>query len=77
MFARAPSVARTGGRSRAARMLDRAITDAGPLVVIRNGTPWALRRSGYCTSWPLTSRPGATMRKLRTRISARRAESLR
>ncbi|MGH3905153.1 MAG: helix-turn-helix domain-containing protein, partial [Pseudonocardiaceae bacterium] len=37
MFARVPSVARNGGRSRAARMLDRAITDAQPLTAIRNG----------------------------------------
>jgi transcriptional regulator with XRE-family HTH domain len=37
MFARAPSVARNGGRHRAVRMLDRAITDAQPLTAIRNG----------------------------------------
>lgn len=37
MFARAPSVARNGGRNRAARMLDRAIRDARPLTVTRHG----------------------------------------
>ena len=37
MFARAPSVARTGGRNRAVRMLNRAITDARRLTVIRSG----------------------------------------
>jgi transcriptional regulator with XRE-family HTH domain len=36
MFARAPSVARNGGRSRAARMLDRAIADTDALTVIRD-----------------------------------------
>jgi transcriptional regulator with XRE-family HTH domain len=36
MFARAPSVARTGGRDRAARMLDRGITDAEPLTAMRD-----------------------------------------
>jgi hypothetical protein len=37
MFARAPSVARAGGRRRAARMLDRALDDAQQLTTIRNG----------------------------------------
>jgi transcriptional regulator with XRE-family HTH domain len=37
MFARAPSVARTGGRQRAARMLDRALDDARQLTAIRDG----------------------------------------
>jgi transcriptional regulator with XRE-family HTH domain len=37
MFARAPSVTRTGGRGRAIRMLDRAINDAETLTVIRDG----------------------------------------
>lgn len=37
MFARAPSVARTGGRGRAVRMLDRAIADAEPLTAIHGG----------------------------------------
>lgn len=37
MFARAPSVARTGGRQRAVRMLDRALDDAQQLTAIRDG----------------------------------------
>jgi transcriptional regulator with XRE-family HTH domain len=37
MFARAPSVARTGGRRRAVRMLDRALDDAQQLTAIRDG----------------------------------------
>ncbi len=37
MFAKAPSVARTGGRRRAVRMLDRALDDAQPLTTIRDG----------------------------------------
>ncbi len=37
MFARAPSVARTGGRQRAVRMLDRALGDAQQLTTIRDG----------------------------------------
>jgi transcriptional regulator with XRE-family HTH domain len=37
MFARAPSVARTGGRHRAVRMLDRALDDAQQLTTIRDG----------------------------------------
>jgi hypothetical protein len=37
MFARAPSVARTGGRRRAVRMLDRALEDAQQLTTIRDG----------------------------------------
>ncbi|MGH3778195.1 MAG: helix-turn-helix domain-containing protein [Pseudonocardiaceae bacterium] len=37
MFARAPSVARTGGRRRAVRILDRAIDDAQRLTTIRDG----------------------------------------
>ena len=37
MFARAPSVARTGGRRRAVRMLDRAVDDAQQLTIIRDG----------------------------------------
>jgi transcriptional regulator with XRE-family HTH domain len=37
MFARAPSVARTGGRQRAVRMLDRALDDARQLTAIRDG----------------------------------------
>jgi transcriptional regulator with XRE-family HTH domain len=37
MFARAPSVARTGGRNRAVRMLDRALNDAHQLTAIRDG----------------------------------------
>ncbi|MGH3922877.1 MAG: helix-turn-helix domain-containing protein [Pseudonocardiaceae bacterium] len=37
MFARAPSVARTGGRNRAVRMLDRALDDAQRLTTIRDG----------------------------------------
>jgi transcriptional regulator with XRE-family HTH domain len=37
MFARAPSVARTGGRRRAVRMLDRALDDAQQLTTIRHG----------------------------------------
>ncbi|HEV7450411.1 MAG TPA: helix-turn-helix domain-containing protein [Pseudonocardiaceae bacterium] len=37
MFARAPSVARTGGRRRAVRMLDRALDDAQQLTTIRDG----------------------------------------
>jgi transcriptional regulator with XRE-family HTH domain len=37
MFARAPSVARTGGRRRAARMLDRALDNAQQLTTIRDG----------------------------------------
>jgi transcriptional regulator with XRE-family HTH domain len=37
MFAMAPSVARTGGRRRAVRMLDRALADAQPLTAIRDG----------------------------------------
>lgn len=37
MFARAPSVARTGGRHRAVRMLDRALDDAQRLTTIRDG----------------------------------------
>jgi transcriptional regulator with XRE-family HTH domain len=36
MFARAPSVARTGGRHRAVRMLDRALDDAQQLTTIRD-----------------------------------------
>ena len=36
MFARAPSVARTGGRQRAVRMLDRALDDARQLTAIRD-----------------------------------------
>lgn len=36
MFARAPSVARTGGRGRAIRILDGAISEAEPLTVIRD-----------------------------------------
>lgn len=36
MFARAPSVARTGGRGRAMRMLDRAIIDVEPRAEIQN-----------------------------------------
>lgn len=37
MFARAPSIARTGGRRRAVRMLDRAIDDAQQLTAIHDG----------------------------------------
>jgi transcriptional regulator with XRE-family HTH domain len=37
MFARAPSVARTGGRHRAVRMLDRALDDAQQLTTVRDG----------------------------------------
>ncbi|MGH3822592.1 MAG: helix-turn-helix domain-containing protein [Pseudonocardiaceae bacterium] len=37
MFAMAPSVARTSGRRRAVRMLDRALADAQPLTAIRDG----------------------------------------
>ncbi|MGH3933594.1 MAG: helix-turn-helix domain-containing protein [Pseudonocardiaceae bacterium] len=37
MFARAPSVVRTGGRRRAVRMLDRALDDAQQLTAIRHG----------------------------------------
>lgn len=37
MFARAPSVARTGGRRRAMRMLDGALAEAEPLTAIRDG----------------------------------------
>ncbi len=37
MFARAPSVPRTGGRQRAVRMLDRALDDARQLTAIRDG----------------------------------------
>jgi hypothetical protein len=37
MFARAPSVARTGGRHRAVRMLDRALDGAQQLTTIRDG----------------------------------------
>jgi transcriptional regulator with XRE-family HTH domain len=37
MFARAPSVARTGGRRRAVRMLDGALDDAQQLTTIRDG----------------------------------------
>ena len=37
MFARAPSVARTGGRRRAVRVLDRALDDAQQLTTIRDG----------------------------------------
>jgi transcriptional regulator with XRE-family HTH domain len=37
MFARAPSVARAGGRQRAVRMLDRALDDARQLTTIRDG----------------------------------------
>ncbi len=37
MFARAPSVARTGGRGRAMRLLDRALDDAEPRAAIREG----------------------------------------
>jgi transcriptional regulator with XRE-family HTH domain len=37
MFARAPSVARTGGRRRARGMLDRALDDAQQLTTIRDG----------------------------------------
>ncbi len=37
MFAWAPSVARTGGRCRAVRMLDRALDDAQQLTTIRDG----------------------------------------
>ncbi|MBV9730452.1 MAG: helix-turn-helix transcriptional regulator, partial [Pseudonocardiales bacterium] len=37
MFARAPSVARIGGRRRAVRMLDRALDDAQALTTIRDG----------------------------------------
>ncbi|MGH3721462.1 MAG: helix-turn-helix domain-containing protein [Pseudonocardiaceae bacterium] len=37
MFAQAPSVARTGGRRRAVRMLDRALDDAQQLTTIRDG----------------------------------------
>ncbi len=37
MFARAPSVARTGGRRRAVGMLDRALDDAQQLTTIRDG----------------------------------------
>ena len=37
MFARAPSVARAGGRRRAVRMLDRALDDAQQLTTIRDG----------------------------------------
>jgi hypothetical protein len=37
MFARAPSVARTGGRRHAVRMLDRALDDAQQLITIRDG----------------------------------------
>jgi transcriptional regulator with XRE-family HTH domain len=37
MFARAPSVARTGGRNRAVRMLDRALDDAHQLTTVRDG----------------------------------------
>jgi transcriptional regulator with XRE-family HTH domain len=37
MFARAPSVARTGGRQRAVRMLNRALDDAHQLTTIRDG----------------------------------------
>jgi transcriptional regulator with XRE-family HTH domain len=37
MFARAPSAARAGGRSRAVRMLDRAFDDAQQLTTIRDG----------------------------------------
>lgn len=37
MFARAPSVARTGGRRRAVRMLDRVLNDAQQLTTIRDG----------------------------------------
>ncbi len=37
MFAKAPSVARTSGRRRAVRMLDRALDDAQPLTTIRDG----------------------------------------
>jgi transcriptional regulator with XRE-family HTH domain len=37
MFAWAPSVARAGGRRRAARMLDRALDDAQQLTTIRDG----------------------------------------
>lgn len=37
MFARAPSVARTGGRRRAVRMLDRALDDAQQLTTVRDG----------------------------------------
>lgn len=36
MFARAPSVARTGGRRRAVRMLDRALDDAQQLTTVRD-----------------------------------------
>ncbi len=36
MFARAPSVARTGGRDRAVRMLDRGIGDAESLTTMRD-----------------------------------------
>lgn len=37
MFARAPSIARNGGRHLARRMLDRAISEARPLISIRDG----------------------------------------
>jgi transcriptional regulator with XRE-family HTH domain len=37
MFAQAPSIARTGGRPRAVRMLDRALDKAQPLTTIRDG----------------------------------------
>ncbi|MGH3813218.1 MAG: helix-turn-helix domain-containing protein [Pseudonocardiaceae bacterium] len=37
MFARAPSVARTGGQRRAVRMLDRELDDAQQLTTIRDG----------------------------------------
>ena len=37
MFARAPSVARTGGPDRATRMMNQALADAESLSVIRRG----------------------------------------
>ncbi|HEV2784032.1 MAG TPA: hypothetical protein VGX25_31985 [Actinophytocola sp.] len=37
MFARAPAIARNGGRGRAKRLLDRAISEARPLTAIRDG----------------------------------------
>ncbi len=37
MFAKAPSVARTGGRGRAVRLLDRALDDWQQLTTVRNG----------------------------------------
>lgn len=37
MFARAPSIARNGGRGRAQRLLDRAITEADSLTSMHNG----------------------------------------